>query len=147
MTRKNAAARDGRRVRIMVIEPNPAIASVLARALAQDGYAVVTASDVQHGVELARTIGVALVVTDMQGGAASLATARRAAALASAPVVAMSGHGATILAFEDARLPLLRKPFAIGALLEAVAGALRATPPSAGLQLLSALSPASLSIL
>jgi DNA-binding response OmpR family regulator len=130
---------------VMLVEPNEAIAALLARALSQEGYAVASARDPWRGAEQGRSLGAALLVIDLRAGAASFALAQALSARAAAPVLAMSSHGPTIHAFEDARAPLLRKPFAIRALIEAAAAALSGRV--VGLQLLSALLPDSASIL
>jgi DNA-binding response OmpR family regulator len=147
MTAQDIAEPGRRAPLVMLIEPNPSIASLLARALSQEGYAVATAQDPWRGAAQGRSLGAALVVIDLRAGQASIALAQALSERAAAPVLAMSSHGATIHAYEDARAPLLRKPFAISALLEAAAAALGGVGPRAGLQLMSALSAVSASIL
>jgi DNA-binding response OmpR family regulator len=147
MTAQETARLTRRAPLVMLIEPNAAIAALLARALSQEGYGVAMARDPWRGAEQGRSLGAALVVIDLRAGPGSIALAQALSARAAAPVVAMSSHGPTIHAFEDARAPLLRKPFAIAALIEAAAAALSGSGPGAGLQLLSALLPASASIL
>jgi DNA-binding response OmpR family regulator len=147
MTARDGGGRERARPLILLVEGNAAIADLIARALAQEGYRVASASDPWRGAALGRSLGAALVVADLRAGAASIALARALSARAGAPVLAMSSHGPTIHAFEDAGAPLLRKPFAIAALLEAAAAAIGRAGSGVGLQLLSALLPASASIL
>ena len=89
------AGEDTRACRVLVVEDDPALLMVLARAFAAAGYAVKTAENGRKALDRLKTFRPALVVTDivmpeMEGIGAILAIKQ----LADPPkVIAMSGGG------------------------------------------------------
>lgn len=111
---------------VLLVDDDPTIRAVLARALEQEGFAVTQAESAeaaQEALEAERLPGV--VVTDLQmPGKSGLeladAVKRRLDAI---PVILVTGHASTLAARPRTIDALLEKPVAIGDLVEAVRAA------------------------
>ena len=123
---------------ILVVDDDPDILALIARVLAEEGYAVLTAADGHAALALARRQPPALVVLDcMLPGpdGAAVARALRAWYGAALPIVLISASGRVR---EAARtlgiLASLEKPFEVDALVTLVRRRLGAgSPAGAGL--------------
>ncbi|MEM9057868.1 MAG: ATP-binding protein, partial [Pseudomonadota bacterium] len=122
-------ARSGETARVLVVDDEAPTRSITAQMLAQQGFAIAEAPDGETALErLKNAPAIDLVLTDIRlgDGGDGYALAEAARALCPAlPVVFMSGYADTTPAehgWEDA--PLLRKPFSLDDLGNAVRGAL-----------------------
>ena len=113
-------------VSILLVDDEPAIRSLMGMALTEAGYRVLQASNGNEALQVFDEHGddIALVITDMRmpyvGGAELLATlqARRQ----TLKCLGMSGYASP----SDVAVPLLKKPFSRGELLEKVRSILAA---------------------
>jgi DNA-binding response OmpR family regulator len=108
-----------RRQTVLVVEDDAMLRGILAQALADEGYAVLTADDGEPALAISSTLRLDLVVTDlllpvMDG----LELADRLARLdAPPPVLFISG----VISKRNVPGPVLAKPFGPSAFLEQVA--------------------------
>ena len=111
---------------VLVVEDEPAVRTMVVRALSEAGYTVRDAADATSALEQARDIGAELVcvVSDVvMPDLAGRALAEQIAAYTSAPVLFMSGYteqDVTLRGLLDEGLPFLQKPFPPSRLVEAV---------------------------
>lgn len=111
---------------VLVVEDDGDIRSLVGLILLGEGYEVATASNGKDALEFLRARRhVDLVVTDLMmpglDGWALIEILRSHPAFARTPVLAMTG--VVTAARLPADVPVLKKPFALNALLEAVASA------------------------
>jgi PAS domain S-box-containing protein len=111
---------------VLVVEDNPEVAKVSSMLLNQIGYEVVVAGNAQAALEeLAQNDGITLVFSDvvMPGGigGAELASLVRQK-YPKLPILLTSGYSNAVDVAEK-KFPLLRKPYQVGALAQAVAAA------------------------
>jgi CheY-like chemotaxis protein len=113
--------RQSRKQTVLLVEDDAMLRSILAQALADEGYAVLTAEDGEEALATASTLEgqLGLIVTDIRLPVMSgLELAARLAGLKTPPpVLFISG----ITADRKAATPLLAKPFGPSAFLEQVA--------------------------
>ncbi|MEM6930112.1 MAG: ATP-binding protein, partial [Myxococcota bacterium] len=121
-------------VKVLVVEDNPIVRSVVVRVLEASGCTVVAEAGVPAALDRLRRDGVPdLVVTDvlMPGpSGADLAEAVRAT-LPETPILAMTGwmgDGELAMRLEALDVPILRKPFAPTDLVDAVGALLSRSP-------------------
>ncbi len=126
--------------RILLVEDRESLRRMLERALAGDGYAVVTAADGAGGVELASGGGFDLVLTDLKLPSASglevLAAGR--AAHPETPVVVLTAYGTVRSAVEAMRLgaaDFLEKPVDLDELSALVAALVGGTGEAVAVEL------------
>lgn len=127
----------GKGIRVLLAEDEPLIAMVIEDALADAGFAVLTAGDGRAALDLATAgAGFDVLVTDLAmphlGGLELIPRLR--ARRPGLPVVVMTGYlppGTTerLSGQTSGPLAVLRKPFAMEQLVEALA---RMTAPAAG---------------
>jgi DNA-binding response OmpR family regulator len=107
---------------VLVAEDNPRIAGMIATALRKEGYQVTVAYDGASALRLANNGGYDALLTDLRmpelGGDALAARARLAHS--ELPVLLMTAS-ADIAQSEVPWAAVIRKPFRIAALLEALA--------------------------
>ena len=110
-------------VRVLVVEDDPSVRGLLQTLLVAEGYEVVTASDGLGGLGGIATATPALVLLDLVmpdlGGVRVIQALRDDPALASIPVLVVTGHEEAV---PDMRAQLgednvFLKPFAVGELL------------------------------
>lgn len=113
--------------RILIVDDNGAIRSLLAAALEERGYCVVSAATGTSMRELLNSGGIDAVVMDIrmpEEDGRSLALHAKGLML---PTVMMSGSGEEFGFAQSHGIPLLRKPFRIQALFAALDAQWRAT--------------------
>lgn len=119
--------------RILVIDDEPSVLDLLQRILESEGYAVEVASNGLEGVELFRLQPCDLVISDMvmpvKDGLQTILELRNIAP--NLPVIAISGGGViskerylTVAGYLG-RVKTIAKPFAVEAIVKAVAGLLQ----------------------
>lgn len=118
--------------RVLVIDDDPSVTSLLKRGLAYESYRVVTASSGKEGLELARENPPDLVILDvMMPGMDGLEVCRRLrAADPSLPIVmltARDGVGDQVLGLETGADDYVVKPFTFEVLLARIRALLRRT--------------------
>lgn len=128
---------------VLVVDDDETYRSALARAFERRGFHVLTASNVDAALDLARTAAVDFASIDLRmPGASGLELVRELKALhPTAVLVVLTGYGSIATAVEAVKLGAanyLAKPADANDLLRAF-GALPATPPERG----SARTPAS----
>lgn len=129
-----AARRNGARVRILVVDDEPAVRRYVSRVLGSEGYAVQEAADGAEALELVRAEpdGWDLVVSDivMPGCNGVELHETIAGFAATLPVILMSGYAAAELSARGIATPcgVLIKPFEPDALLDEVRRCLPVTP-------------------
>ena len=111
---------------VLVVEDEPAVRTMVVRALREAGFTVRDAADAATALEQVREIGTELVcvvsdvvMPDLDGRA----LAAQIGSFTSAPVLFMSGYteqDATLRGLLDEGLPFLQKPFPPSGLVEAV---------------------------
>jgi DNA-binding response OmpR family regulator len=108
---------------ILVVEDDEDTVAALRMLLADEGYASITAPDVQHAIDALERNDPGLVLLDWSlddgSGEAVLSAARRRVA-AHMPVVLMTGSS-SLNARSRAADAILKKPFDVGELLRIVA--------------------------
>lgn len=124
--------------RILVIDDEAEVRTVLRRALEKAGHEVVEAEDGKEGMRSYRRVGADLVITDIlmpeQDGLQCILELRRLDP--QLPVIAMSGGSTrvTIDVLEDARRfgarQTFEKPFDVSAVVAAVEAELRKRSPA-----------------
>ncbi len=125
--------------RILVIDDEPSALDLLQRILEGEGYAVEVASNGLEGVELFRLRPCDLVISDMvmpvKDGLQTILELRDIAP--NLPVIAISGGGViskerylTVAGYLG-RVMTIAKPFAVEAIVKAVAGLLQEQEPVA----------------
>jgi len=126
---------------ILVVDDEPQLRMLVARALAAEGYAVRTAEDGAQALELVRTYQPDVIVLDLMLPVLdgwTFITRYRQVADAEIPIVVVSALMDSAVAERLQRLGVrfcLAKPFDLGALLDCVAEALATTrPPPPGSQ-------------
>ncbi|MFC7734312.1 ATP-binding protein [Roseomonas sp. GCM10028921] len=116
-----------RPLRILVVEDDEAVAGLVLDMMEHLGHAAVRATGPADALEkLASGLETDLVFTDvlMPGGMDGLDLARALGRLRPGlPVLLTSGYGGAPARVAEAGLPLLRKPYGIGALRDALAAA------------------------
>jgi DNA-binding response OmpR family regulator len=119
-----------RRVRILVIEDEPAIADFLERGLKAEGYSVISAGDGEEGEALLRTEDVALVILDVmlpgKDGFAVLEGIRRDNA--TLPVLLLTARdqvGDKVQGFNKGATDYVTKPFSFDELVARIRAHLR----------------------
>ena len=119
--------RQSRKHTVLLVDDDAMLRSILEQALADEGYAVLTAEDGEQALAIASTLDgqLSLVVTDIRLPVMNgLELAAHLACLKAAPpVLFISG----VTADRNAASPLLAKPFAPSAFLEQVARMLPST--------------------
>jgi CheY-like chemotaxis protein len=113
--------RQSRKQTVLLVEDDAMLRSILAQALADEGYAVLTAEDGEQALAIASTLEgqLGLVVSDIRLPVMNgLELADRLACLKPPPpVLFISG----VMADQNVSGPLLAKPFGPSAFLEQVA--------------------------
>jgi DNA-binding response OmpR family regulator len=113
--------------RILLVDDDDSLRSVLTKALTHAGHQVIQAPDGQQGVDLSRVTQVDLVITDLimpvQEGVETIVTLRREQP--KLPIIAMSGGVTNSQLYLDiaARIGaqrILAKPFTPAELLQAI---------------------------
>jgi CheY-like chemotaxis protein len=121
--------------RILLIDDDPVLRSVLAAALSRAGHEVIQATDGKQGVDVARVTPLDLVITDLimpvQEGVETIAILRKE--LPQLPVIAISGGVPNSplylgIASRIGARRVLAKPFSTEEILHAVAEVL--APPA-----------------
>lgn len=128
------------RHRILVIDDDPRITSVLKRGLAYEGYEVDTASSGREGLDIAREQPPALVILDvMMPGIDGLEVCRRLrTASPDLPVVMLTARdapGDQVLGLETGADDYVLKPFTFDVLLARIRARLRRSESSRAEQL------------
>jgi two-component system, OmpR family, response regulator len=102
------------RPRILVVEDDDDVLTVLAVALRQAGFRVSTARQRRHALAILRRGGIDLIVADsvLSGG-----NGEALAAQSKLPVILISGHPDRIERLKDGPIPFLAKPFSTNTLL------------------------------
>lgn len=122
--------------RILIIEDDDLLRSVIATALTQSGHLVLQASEGREGCDLFRASPCDLVLTDLimpgQEGIETIMRLRHD--YPGLPIIAMSGgstHAKSYLsiAMKFGVRSVLAKPFTIAELARTIADALAASPP------------------
>lgn len=114
--------------RIMVVDDEPGVRSLMSSALRREGFEAIEAADGEEGVALFERERPNLLVTDIDmPGMSGMDLAKHIRAVApDVPILLVSGHAdATIRGLE---LPLLLKPFELHELAATVASLLDAQP-------------------
>lgn len=109
--------------RVLVAEDNPRIAGMIATALRKEGYQVTVAHDGASALRLANNGGYDALLTDLRMpelGGDVLATRARLVH-SQLPVLLMTASADMATASEVPWAAVIRKPFRIAALLEALA--------------------------
>jgi len=123
--------------RILVIDDDEDICSVLETALASLGHTVLTATDGKEGMLRHRATPADLIITDMfmpnQEGVETIRLLRKE--FPTLPIIAMSGRSSADVMLTVARrlgvVDVLQKPFTVTELIASVDRALRPEPRSA----------------
>jgi len=114
---------------VLVIDDDPDVRTFLADSLAAFGYAVRDAKDGAQGLELLAQQKPDLLLVDyaMPGMTGAEVAARARKIHADLPIIFASGYAETAALenVQDANTAILRKPFRLGELQEAVSNALR----------------------
>ena len=115
---------------ILIVEDDPSTRVFLAELLQSHGYSVMTATDGEQALTLARDRSPSLILLDLQmpgmDGFAFRAAQQRSPALANTPVIIISGLDDEVqVARRIGPLAEVRKPIDVDALLEQVALYLR----------------------
>lgn len=120
----------GRRLRVLILEPDTLAAAMLRASLEQLGHQVVQAGDAHRAVELARICDLDLAVVGRPEAIAELR--RLPGEAARTPVIALTGGdpGEAEAAHAAGADALLRRPVAVPAAARAIAEALAAAAPA-----------------
>jgi DNA-binding response OmpR family regulator len=113
---------------VLLVDDDPHVRWYMERALVEDGYRVLTADDGRSALEVAHTVHVDAVVSDvrMPGLDGYGLVARLREWSSPPPVLLVSGFSS-----EEPTCPYLRKPFTPDALAAAVRDLLGASGPQA----------------
>lgn len=119
---------------VLVVDDQPQVRRLLEGLLDRAGYAVLEAEDFDSAIEAVRQhegpIALALVDIELPGRGGR-EVAAQIQAMARIPVIFISGHQPEML-IADGRLaadaPLVRKPFTVASIIEAVNTAVRPRP-------------------
>lgn len=112
--------------RVLVVEDDPSVRSLLHTLLAAEGYDVTTASDGLAGLGKAASTAPALILLDLVmpdlGGARVLQELREDPALAGTPVIVLTGRVEAVPEMRDVvgERSVFVKPFAVAELLSRV---------------------------
>ncbi len=119
-------ARLSERVRVLLVEDNPAVAEVTRDLLAELGYDVVHAADVAAARAALERESVDVVLSDivMPGGANGLDLAREVRQRGGPPVVLATGYSDQAQAAANEGFAILRKPYSMNGLHDALREAL-----------------------
>ncbi len=119
-------ARLSERVRVLLVEDNPAVAEVTRDLLAELGYDVVHAADVAAARAALERESVDVVLSDivMPGGAKGLDLAREVRQRGGPPVVLATGYSDQAQAAANEGFAILRKPYSMNGLHDALREAL-----------------------
>ena len=119
-------AQPGARARVLLVEDNPNVAAVALLLLEELGYDVVHAADVAAAREALARGAIDVVLTDivMPGSANGLDLAREARQRGSLPVVLATGYSDQAQAAADEGFTILRKPYSMNGLDDALRAAL-----------------------
>jgi PAS domain S-box-containing protein len=119
----------GRTATVLVIDDDPDVRAFLAESLDAFGYAVAQAEDGPQGLEMIAQSRPDILLVDyaMPGMTGAEVAARVRKIHADLPIIFASGYAETAALenVQDANTAILRKPFRLGELQEAVANALR----------------------
>jgi PAS domain S-box-containing protein len=121
-----APSRDGRALKVLLVEDRPDVADLVEAMLRELGHEVVIAPDANAALDKARRhADLGLVITDviMPGGKTGVDLARALTAERPAlPVILSSGYtGEALAGAEEAPWPLLRKPYTLEELAQVIA--------------------------
>lgn len=123
-------------MRILVVDDDPQIVSVLKRGLAFDGYAVETAGNGEKALAIARQAPPDLVVLDvMMPGLDGIEVTRRLREGGDVPILLLTAKGATsdkVTGLDAGADDYMVKPFALDELLARVRAMLRRRQPQEG---------------
>jgi PAS domain S-box-containing protein len=116
-------------LKILLVEDDADVGDLVEAMLRELGHSVVRAVNVEQALRIAQSeTSLGLMLTDviMPGGRSGVDLAHEVARLApDLPIVLSSGYtGATLAEADRAPWPLLRKPYTVDALKEAIAGAI-----------------------
>jgi CheY-like chemotaxis protein len=118
---------------VLVIDDDPDVRAFLVESLEAFGYAVNEAKDGPHGLEMIAKHKPDIVLVDyaMPGMTGAEVAARVRKAHGAMPIIFASGYAETaaLESVLDENTAILRKPFRLGELQEAVANALRGRSP------------------
>jgi DNA-binding response OmpR family regulator len=119
------------RARVLVVEDNPRIARMVATALRKEGYQVTVAHDGESALRLANNGGYDALLTDLRLPelAGDELAARARLVHSTLPVLLMTASADTATAGEVPWAAVIRKPFRIATLLEALDCAVTAGDP------------------
>jgi CheY-like chemotaxis protein len=122
--------------RVLLIEDDPWVQSVLAELLHDEGYAISRALTSRDGLRMSEQLRPALIVLDLRmpdtPGVELLRTLKDRAATRDIPVLVLSAHPELLEHCRDCADGVHRKPFDVTALIEHVQQLVRpvaATPP------------------
>ena len=122
-----------RRAALLVVDDSPDLQQLVARFLADQPYAVLTASSVEEGVAAAQHAGPDVILLDVmmahKDGWDALQLLRHHPATADIPVIVCTVLGEELFARSLGAAGFLRKPLTRPKLLEALAHAARRAPP------------------
>lgn len=123
-------------IRILVVDDDPEIVSVVRRGLAYEGYAVDTASDGREALAKAREKEPDLVILDiMMPGIDGIEVAKRLRQGGDVPIIMLTAKGTVadkVTGLESGADDYLVKPFAFDELLARVKALLRRHQPHEG---------------
>jgi PAS domain S-box-containing protein len=129
----NAVKHAGHTATVLVIDDDPDVRAFLVESLEAFGYAVNEAKDGPHGLEMIAKHKPDIVLVDyaMPGMTGAEVAARVRKAHGAMPIIFASGYAETaaLESVLDENTAILRKPFRLGELQEAVANALRGRSP------------------